>query len=98
MSRLTDDDKIRGSHALIEALAKEPLEFNSLWPIASSAMGFARNIYSPGYRFTDGWLQRQRRKDYIEFKREGRQVYWSLTPAGREALALPRADRSPQGE
>lgn len=79
--------------ALWQELAREPQTFGDLWPIANIADGHERQDHNaPGYRFADRWLQKGRRKGWLQFVRLGKRTVWSLTDAGRAALNEARHD------
>lgn len=54
----------------------EPFRFADLW----------REEPKESYRLADRLIQQWRKRGWIEMRREGRDVWWSLTEAGRTAL------------
>lgn len=87
-SRLTEDQKRLAGNALGKAISAAPRNFNELWPIACDALGETRSAISGrGYRFTDGWLQKQKKIGNIAGFRHGRSFIWHLTNAGKLAFA-----------
>ncbi len=74
---------------LLSAVAQNAITFADLWPVANRLLGHPKPTDSdgPGYRAADRFLQGARKKGYVSYRRIGRATLWSITPAGRKALA-----------
>lgn len=61
-----------------ELFENGPCTFGWLWPIANVALGHARHDHhGPGYRLTDQWLQRGRKKGELKCERAKGGFVWS---------------------
>lgn len=75
----------------IEALNREIDEqgrctFGWLWPIANVALGHPRHDHNAaGYRFTDRFLQRERRRGALKCERAKGGFVWSRHSTGEAA-------------
>lgn len=69
------------SHIEGRIFSGEPFTFNELSRIAPGA-----------YREADRLIQKHRKKGFISFVRIGRDVFWSLTDAGKEEKARREED------
>ena len=84
---MIDEKLSKAEDALWSALAHGPQTFGDLWPRANEAVvDFRGDHHAPGYRLTDRWLQRGRRKGWMRVTRIGSKSVWSLTDTGRAAL------------
>lgn len=65
-----------------------PCTFGWLWPVANRALGhpYPNDHSGPGYRLTDRFLQRERKRGRLKCERAKGGYVWSRpTPPAREA-------------
>jgi hypothetical protein len=77
--KLSDREALR---MLIEArmASGQPFTYSALWgPLTHPTINVSR--------LTDQCLQRWRKRGWVAFRREGARVVWSMTDAGRAAVA-----------